>query len=67
MPPRIREAKKMLRDAGFAFVRQGKGDHTVWKHPSGVEYSLDGADSKEMPKGTWLTLRKLLDRLKETS
>lgn len=49
----------MLRDAGFEFARQGKGDHSVWKHPSGVEYSLDGADSKEMARGSWKTSSKV--------
>ncbi len=53
----------MLRAAGFVFARQGKGDHTFWAHPSGVKYSLDGADSTEMPKGTWLELQRVLKRV----
>ncbi len=33
MPPKIRELKKMLLDAGFT-ERKGKGSHTNWKHPA---------------------------------
>ncbi len=33
MPPKIRELKKQLRDAGFT-ERKGKGSHTNWKHPA---------------------------------
>lgn len=65
MPPRVREAKKLLADAGFRFHRRGKGDHSIWEHPSGLSYALDGADSDEMPKGTWLALRKLLERVRD--
>jgi hypothetical protein len=27
MPPRVREAKRYLRDHGFTIERSGKGDH----------------------------------------
>ena len=32
MPKKIRELKRMLQKAGFAW-RPGKGSHTVWSHP----------------------------------
>lgn len=64
MPPRVREVKRMLIDAGFVFAREGKGDHTYWEHPSGAKYALDGAESTEMAKGSWFKLRKLLASVK---
>lgn len=48
MPKKIKELKKLLRNAGFDY-RQGKGSHTVWFHPdwSGriVIAKRDGEDS----------------------
>jgi predicted RNA binding protein YcfA (HicA-like mRNA interferase family) len=32
MPKKIREIKRLLLNTGFTW-RQGKGSHTVWKHP----------------------------------
>ena len=32
MPPKIRQLKTKLSQAGFQ-VRSGKGSHTVWDHP----------------------------------
>ncbi|MHB2017709.1 MAG: type II toxin-antitoxin system HicA family toxin [Candidatus Xenobia bacterium] len=49
MPPKIRELKERLRNAGFE-RRSGKGSHTVWVHtavPGGVVLSgHDGDDAK---------------------
>jgi predicted RNA binding protein YcfA (HicA-like mRNA interferase family) len=49
MPKKIRELKKMLRDAGFA-ERPGKGSHTNWTHPNYAGRvtiaGKDGADAK---------------------
>lgn len=28
-----REIRRLLRDAGYAPRRQGKGDHEIWRHP----------------------------------
>jgi predicted RNA binding protein YcfA (HicA-like mRNA interferase family) len=30
-----REIVKRLRRLGFAFYRQGKGSHEIWRHPDG--------------------------------
>ena len=61
MSPRVREVKRLLRKHGFSVERPGKGDHTVFYNPVTKErYSLDGADSHELPPGSWKYLRKLL-------
>jgi predicted RNA binding protein YcfA (HicA-like mRNA interferase family) len=50
MPPKIRELKKQLRDAGF-LERQAKGSHTVWYFPNTpIRVTIagnDGADAKK--------------------
>jgi predicted RNA binding protein YcfA (HicA-like mRNA interferase family) len=59
MPPRVREAKKLLRQYGFTVERPGKGDHTVFSNPiTGEGYALDGADSHELPRPVWQKLKK---------
>jgi predicted RNA binding protein YcfA (HicA-like mRNA interferase family) len=38
-----REVRRILRDAGYYFVRQGKGDHEIWYSPhSKTTFSVDG-------------------------
>ena len=38
-----RELRKLLRDAGCEFVRQGRGDHEIWFSPiSNVRFTVDG-------------------------
>jgi predicted RNA binding protein YcfA (HicA-like mRNA interferase family) len=50
MPPKVRELKKQLRDAGF-LERKGKGSHTNWIHfSSRTRVTLsgnDGSDARE--------------------
>jgi hypothetical protein len=37
------ELKRLLRDAGCRFERQGKGDHEIWASPiTGVRFPVDG-------------------------
>jgi predicted RNA binding protein YcfA (HicA-like mRNA interferase family) len=61
MPPRVRDAKRYLREQGFTIERPGKGDHTVFYNPTtGERYVLDGADSHELPKPVWEKLKKQL-------
>ncbi len=37
------ELKRLLREAGCTFVREGKGDHEIWRSPiSGVSFVVDG-------------------------
>jgi predicted RNA binding protein YcfA (HicA-like mRNA interferase family) len=34
--------KQILREAGFEFVRHGKGDHEIWRHPTkGLQVTVD--------------------------
>ena len=38
-----RELRKLLRDAGCEFVRQGRGDHEIWFSPiANVRFTVDG-------------------------
>lgn len=51
MPPKIRELKQVLRQAGFReLARRGKGSHTIWGHPAVamlvVVAGQDGDDAK---------------------
>jgi predicted RNA binding protein YcfA (HicA-like mRNA interferase family) len=50
MPPKIRELKKQLHDAGF-LERQGKGSHSIWYFPNTlIRVTIagnDGADAKK--------------------
>jgi predicted RNA binding protein YcfA (HicA-like mRNA interferase family) len=50
MPPKIRELKKRLRDAGFV-ERTGKGSHSNWIHPKDsllvTIAGNDGADAQK--------------------
>ncbi len=37
-----RQLRRILRDAGYEFERQGKGDHEIWKHrETGNRVTLD--------------------------
>jgi predicted RNA binding protein YcfA (HicA-like mRNA interferase family) len=49
MPPKIRELKKRLREAGFV-EQTGKGSHTNWTHPKArllvTIAGSDGADAR---------------------
>ena len=50
MPPKIRELKKRLREAGFEETT-GKGSHSNWTHPSArllvTIAGNDGADARK--------------------
>ena len=49
MPKKIRELKKMLRQAGFTQLSgRGKGSHTIWMHPNcNDNVTLSGKDSND--------------------
>ena len=37
-----RQLRRILRNAGYALERQGKGDHEIWKHrETGKRVTLD--------------------------
>lgn len=37
-----RDVVRLLRDAGYEFKRQGRGDHEIWWNPqSGVRVTID--------------------------
>ena len=48
---KVRELKRLLEANGW-FGRPGKGDHTVYRKPGRNPVTVDGADGKEIPKGT---------------
>ena len=63
MPKKIRELKKMLRQAGFTY-RPGKGSHTVWEHPvSGEQVVLSGKDGDDALR---YHEKDVIDALRET-
>jgi hypothetical protein len=37
-----KELKKLLCEAGCEFHRNGNGDHSIWKTPSGKSFTVDG-------------------------
>lgn len=46
MPRKVRQLRTDLRAAGFVLVRQ-VGSHETWRHPSGVQVTLAGADGAD--------------------
>ncbi len=66
MPPKIRELKKQLRQAGFS-SRPGKGSHTVWTHPAlpWEELTLSGHDGDDAQSYQRLGVRNILKKLQE--
>ena len=50
---KVRDVVKEIESDGWYFVRYGKGDHRVYKHPekAGIVV-IDGKPSDDMPKGT---------------
>lgn len=37
------EVRRLLREHGFEFLRQGRGDHEIWHNPStGRKVTVDG-------------------------
>jgi predicted RNA binding protein YcfA (HicA-like mRNA interferase family) len=49
---KVRILKQLLKDAGFSFKRQGKGDHEIWGNEEGISFPVDGSDGMEIPIGT---------------
>ncbi|HLY59007.1 MAG TPA: type II toxin-antitoxin system HicA family toxin [Stellaceae bacterium] len=41
MGPFTRELRRRLREAGFVFEREAKGDHEIWSHPDGRRVTID--------------------------
>ncbi|MFP4895174.1 type II toxin-antitoxin system HicA family toxin [Paraburkholderia sp. EG304] len=35
------EVKKILRDNGCKFYREGRGDHSIWETPGGHRFPVD--------------------------
>ncbi|HLY58242.1 MAG TPA: type II toxin-antitoxin system HicA family toxin [Stellaceae bacterium] len=46
MGPYTRELRRLLAGAGWRFVRQGKGDHEIWKGPTGKTVAIDTSTTK---------------------
>ena len=67
MPKKIRELKKMLRDAGF-ISRPGKGSHTVWKHPlTRLRVVLSGQDGDDASRYHEKDVIKAVEEIKRSS
>jgi predicted RNA binding protein YcfA (HicA-like mRNA interferase family) len=54
---KYREVARRLRTFGYAFNRQGKGSHEVWRHVESGFVILVPHHSRDMPEGT---LRSIL-------
>jgi predicted RNA binding protein YcfA (HicA-like mRNA interferase family) len=39
--PDLIELRKILKNNGCSFVRQGKGDHEFWESPNGARFPVD--------------------------
>jgi predicted RNA binding protein YcfA (HicA-like mRNA interferase family) len=46
MPRKLRQLRADLRALGFVLDRQ-RGSHQMWRHPSGAEVTLAGADGDD--------------------
>lgn len=54
---KYREVARKLRTFGYAYVRQGKGSHEVWRHTNSGLVIIVPHHSRDMPEGT---LRSIL-------
>ena len=44
------ELKRLLREAGCTFAREGKGDHEIWRSPiNGLSFVVDGRIGLDTP------------------
>jgi predicted RNA binding protein YcfA (HicA-like mRNA interferase family) len=66
VPQKIRELKRLLRQAGFS-SRPGKGSHTVWIHPAlpKDELTVSGNDGDDAKKYQEMDVRGILKKLQE--
>lgn len=46
MPRKLRQLRADLRSFGFMLIRQ-TGSHQTWRHPSGEQVTLAGADGDD--------------------
>ncbi len=58
---KYREVARKLRTFGYAYVRQGKGSHEVWRHAETGLVILVPHHSRDLPEGT---LRAILREAK---
>lgn len=66
MPKKVRELKKLIQDAGYAYQpKRGKGSHTYWKHPALPDDPLviPGKDGDDAPRYLEKEVAKALKRL----
>ncbi|ANV84671.1 hypothetical protein AWQ21_09915 [Picosynechococcus sp. PCC 7003] len=68
MPKKIRELKKLLRQAGFT-MRPGKGSHTNWTHPKYAGRitlaGKDGTDARPYQERTILDAIQQVNEAKD--
>lgn len=65
MPRKKRDIRRDYRKAGFS-ERQGKGDHTVFRHPLlPKNYAVDGRDGLDAQRYDEEHLRDALNTLEE--
>jgi predicted RNA binding protein YcfA (HicA-like mRNA interferase family) len=49
---KYKEVARKLRTFGYAYHRQGKGSHEVWRHTESGRVILVPHHSRDMPEGT---------------
>jgi predicted RNA binding protein YcfA (HicA-like mRNA interferase family) len=68
MPRKIRQLKGDLKKAGFAVdPRRGKGSHSFWEHPSGVEVVLSGKDGDDAKPYQERDVQQALERVRQAA
>lgn len=68
MPKKVREIKRLLKQAGFEW-RPGKGSHSVWQHPKLSESIViarkDGADAPKYLEQQVFDALERLEKMEE--
>ena len=49
---KYKDVARKLRTFGYAYYRQGKGSHEVWRHAESGRVILVPHHSRDMPEGT---------------
>ncbi len=66
MPPKLRQLKATLKQAGFKLIRT-RGSHTIWSHPllPDMPITLSGNDGKDAKPYQIGDVQNVLKRLGE--
>lgn len=62
-PMKYRDLVKLLKDSGFIFAREGKGDHEVWEHEA-LSRPVIITHTREVSPGVTRNALKAIDEVK---